>query len=52
MGRRMMGKGGGVVEPRLPLPRGFGDDVAPGMRPRPVGAGIASLRGLPSYLVR
>jgi len=52
MGRRMMGKGGGVVEPRLPLPRGFGDDVAPGMRQRPVGAGIASLQGLPSYLVR
>lgn len=50
MGRRMMGKGGGAVEPRRPLPRGFGDDVAPGMAGRSFG--IASLRGLPSYLVR
>lgn len=50
MGRRMMGKGGGAVEPRRPLPSGFGDDVAPGMAGRSFG--IASLQGLPSYLVR
>lgn len=43
-GRRMMGKGGGGVG------RQFSDAVAPGMAGRSFG--IASLRGLPSYLMR